>query len=102
MSYLKFLALNSNEIESVSLESFRELQYLDISSNKLAKVARNAFQGLSNLRDNLIDRVEPRAFFSLANLLHLVLGVNQLKLNETESIFFGLGNSFKKLTPERE
>ena len=100
---------NFNEIDKYILEKFEENQssltsddlyelYLD--QNKIEKIEKNTFNGLSSLQslslsENEIEKIEENAFNGLSTLKELKLSFNKIKVIE-DNTFNGL-SSLKEL-----
>jgi Leucine-rich repeat (LRR) protein len=83
---LNRLVLSDNEINELpdKFVFFRNLNYLDLSSNKLISIGSLTFEKLINLYTlnlsyNLIEYIQSNAFDSLANLYNLFLSNNRIR-----------------------
>lgn len=94
---LKFLDLSSNQLSSLGRRHFTAqggLQYLLLNRNRLTSVEFDSLTGLSsltllNLSENLIEHIADRVFFSLKSLEKLDLS-NNLITSVSTSAFAGL------------
>jgi Leucine-rich repeat (LRR) protein len=99
---LKRLSLSRNEIATLGNVSFLyeyhllNILELDLSENKLTKIQRGQFDGLSKIESihifkNLIEDIEVNAFSNMLKLKHLNLHSNRVKLIHNK-IFFDKKN----------
>ena len=82
---VKVLKLGGNAIEELRyFPNFTSLEYLDLSNNKIAKIAEQTFANLTRLNylyldSNQLSEVSERVFDKCENLLTLKLNNNKLK-----------------------
>ncbi|CAF0842023.1 unnamed protein product [Brachionus calyciflorus] len=100
VKYITHLKLNDNKINSLKngfIKDLIQLNYIDLSGNRLLKIQKNAFKMKSsnletiNLSRNKIFKIDPKSFCDHVNLTVLNLHSNELK-SFSNDLLDGLAN----------
>jgi Leucine-rich repeat (LRR) protein len=89
---LNFLYFNRNNIKSLTFFSsyFSNLRILDLNSNEISEIEKNAFETLKSLQNlslsnNLLKNITREIFFNQMHLFYLNLSCNQIEFIELNS-----------------
>ncbi|XP_065359539.1 leucine-rich repeat-containing protein 15 [Calliphora vicina] len=91
---LRVLHLDFNELKSINLPNYRNLEILTISDNLIEKLTSNSFKQLTSMQELIIissplNHIDDRTFESMTDLKNLNLSANSLE-KLTPDVFAGL------------